>query len=61
MKDLEELLKLNNKLQKALDDNDEILCCDIINVLCDTNVTLGIYYYANLNIYVNSQYISKIH
>ena len=38
-----ELLKLKNNLQKALDDNDELLCCDILNVLNTTTVTLGIY------------------
>lgn len=38
----EELLKLKTNLQKALDDNDEVLCYDILNVLCKTTVTLGI-------------------
>jgi|LauGreSBDMM110SN_4_FD.fasta_scaffold542612_1 hypothetical protein len=37
----EELLKLKTKLQKALDDNDETLCADIIVVLSNTTVTLG--------------------
>ena len=37
----EELLKLKTKLQKALDDNDETLCADIIDVLSSTTVTLG--------------------
>ena len=49
----EELLKLKTKLQKALDDNDETLCADIIDVLSNTTVTLGnnylsLYYHISL-------------
>ena len=49
----EELLKLKTNLQKGLDDNDEVLCFDILNVLCNTTVTLGIFIIINIDNNIN--------